>query len=106
DAGVRSGRALADDYLAERDRVWQTAQAAAGLPQLSSAEEVMRPLAPRTVRARTIPPQEGEPVTLAQAVNATLADALERDERMLVFGEDVAVKGGVYGVTRGLQRRF
>ena len=25
---------------------------------------------------------------------------------MLLFGEDVAVKGGVYGVTRGLQRRF
>ncbi len=25
---------------------------------------------------------------------------------MLVFGEDVAIKGGVYGVTRGLQKRF
>ena len=28
------------------------------------------------------------------------------DPTLLVFGEDVAVKGGVYGVTRGLQRRF
>ena len=25
---------------------------------------------------------------------------------MMVFGEDVAKKGGVYGVTRGLQKRF
>jgi 2-oxoisovalerate dehydrogenase E1 component len=106
DAGVRNGRALADDYLAERERVWAAAQAAAELPQLATAEDVMRPLAPRTVRARAIPPQDGEPLTLAQSVNAALADALERDERLLVFGEDVAVKGGVYGVTRGLQRRF
>ena len=43
---------------------------------------------------------------MALAVNAALADALERDPDVLVFGEDVAVKGGVYGVTRGLQRRF
>ena len=47
-----------------------------------------------------------EPMTVAQAVNAALADALERDPKVLVFGEDVAVKGGVYGVTRGLQKRF
>src|SRR6185369_15356376 len=38
--------------------------------------------------------------------NATLAEELELDPAMLLFGEDVAVKGGVYGVTRGLQRRF
>ena len=45
-------------------------------------------------------------MTLAQSINLALADALERDPKVLVFGEDVAVKGGVYGVTRGLQRRF
>jgi 2-oxoisovalerate dehydrogenase E1 component len=45
-------------------------------------------------------------VTLAQAINATLAAELGRDPTMVVFGEDVAVKGGVYGVTRGLQREF
>jgi 2-oxoisovalerate dehydrogenase E1 component len=66
----------------------------------------MRPLAPRTPRPRAEPSPDGEPVTLAQAVNAALADALERDPSVLVFGEDVGAKGGVYGVTRGLQRRF
>ena len=45
-------------------------------------------------------------MTLAQAINAALADALEREPGALLFGEDVAVKGGVYGVTRGLQKRF
>jgi 2-oxoisovalerate dehydrogenase E1 component len=66
----------------------------------------MRVLAPRTTGPRALAPVDGEPVTLAQAINGALADALERDPTVLVFGEDVAVKGGVYGVTRGLQRRF
>jgi 2-oxoisovalerate dehydrogenase E1 component len=104
-AGARSGEELADDYLAERERVLEAAREAAQLPQLESAEEVMRPLAPRT--ARPVAASAGdEPLTLAQAINAALADALDRDRSLLLFGEDVAVKGGVYGVTRGLQRRF
>ncbi|WP_416562645.1 thiamine pyrophosphate-dependent enzyme [Nocardia testacea] len=44
--------------------------------------------------------------TLAQAINRTLADLLARDPDILVFGEDVARKGGVYGVTRGLRKQF
>ncbi|MGV9676837.1 thiamine pyrophosphate-dependent enzyme [Nocardia sp. NPDC003482] len=46
------------------------------------------------------------PMTLAQAVNRTLAALLERDDDILVFGEDVGRKGGVYGVTKGLQKTF
>jgi 2-oxoisovalerate dehydrogenase E1 component len=105
EAGVRTGDDLADDYLAERERIRVAAEEAARLPQLASAEEVMRPLGRRTSAA---PPAgaDGEPTTLALAINAALADALERDPSVLVFGEDVGVKGGVYGVTRGLQRRF
>ncbi len=45
-------------------------------------------------------------MTLAQSINHTLAQLLERDGDLLVFGEDVGRKGGVYGVTKGLQRRF
>jgi 2-oxoisovalerate dehydrogenase E1 component len=105
-AGGRSGEGLADDYLAERERVLAEAHAAAELPQLASAEEVMRPLAPRTSRAAAPGGTRGGPLTLAGAVNAALAEVLEHDPGALVFGEDVAVKGGVYGVTRGLQRRF
>jgi 2-oxoisovalerate dehydrogenase E1 component len=47
-----------------------------------------------------------EPLTLAQSINHTLGELLERYPQLLVFGEDVARKGGVYGVTRGLQKRF
>ncbi|WP_373862341.1 thiamine pyrophosphate-dependent enzyme [Nocardia acidivorans] len=48
----------------------------------------------------------GTPMTLAQAVNHTLGQLLSRDADVLVFGEDVGRKGGVYGVTKGLQQTF
>ncbi|MFI6047553.1 thiamine pyrophosphate-dependent enzyme [Nocardia sp. NPDC051321] len=47
-----------------------------------------------------------DPMTLGQAINRTLANLLTRDPDVLVFGEDVGRKGGVYGVTKGLQKQF
>jgi pyruvate dehydrogenase E1 component beta subunit len=46
------------------------------------------------------------PVTMAGALNAALADALATDDRVVVFGEDVGVLGGVFRVTDGLAARF
>jgi 2-oxoisovalerate dehydrogenase E1 component len=51
-------------------------------------------------------PEEAGGLTLAQTVNATLTDALLAYPHLVVFGEDVAAKGGVYGVTKGLRDRF
>lgn len=42
----------------------------------------------------------------AGAVNAALAQLLASDPRVLVYGEDVAVPGGVFGVTRGLRKAY
>ncbi len=42
------------------------------------------------------------PLTLALAINRALHDILDRYPEAMIFGEDVARKGGVYGVTRGL----
>ena len=107
-AGAEDGEELAEDYLAERERVLAAAREAARLPQLESAEEVMRPLAPADGAAGRPPrPAARRPVTLAQAINAgPRGRRSSAIRRVLLFGEDVAVKGGVYGVTRGLQRRF
>jgi hypothetical protein len=44
--------------------------------------------------------------TLAQSINAALQHVFETHPEAILFGEDVARKGGVYGVTRGLQKRF
>lgn len=44
--------------------------------------------------------------TMAGALNRALSDALEADDRVLVFGEDVGPLGGVFRVTDGLAARF
>jgi acetoin:2,6-dichlorophenolindophenol oxidoreductase subunit beta len=41
-----------------------------------------------------------------RAVNRALADALEHDASVVVFGEDVAEAGGSFGATRGLREKF
>lgn len=45
-------------------------------------------------------------ITMAQALNTALRDALEQDEAVLVFGEDVGELGGVFRVTDGLAKAF
>lgn len=44
-------------------------------------------------------------LTYVEAVNAALDRALEQRDDVLVFGEDVGRPGGVFGATKGLQRR-
>ncbi len=112
--GLRTGDQLAADYLERRDRIREVAIAAARRPQHESAAEVMRPLAPHSPAAvaelvrSAVPAAElaQEPTTLALAINGALAGALDRHPETLLFGEDIAAKGGVYGVTRGLHARF
>ena len=125
---VDSGAVSADEALARQERsrelVLELAAEVTREPRLTNAPQVMAPLAPRrpdvvagraaaaaTLAQRQLAfggrlPEDAGPLTLAQAINAALADALAARPGMLVFGEDVARKGGVYGVTRGLLRRF
>ncbi len=44
--------------------------------------------------------------TLVEAINSGLHDEMERDDSLLVMGEDVGRSGGVFRVTAGLQERF
>ncbi len=114
---VASGQHSSASLLARHDDlrtlVYDTADDVARRPQLSTAAEVMAPLAPRhpdEVASEVLQPRphhddvddEAPRLTLAQAINSTLGDLLAEYPNMLLFGEDVAVKGGVYGVTKGL----
>jgi 2-oxoisovalerate dehydrogenase E1 component len=110
ETGARSGDDLAAEYLKVRAAIRERALEAMTQPQLATADDVIRPIAPRDPDAIAVLAGSGgvsgERLTLAQAINDALADVLHRHPETLLFGEDVAVKGGVYGVTRGLQARF
>jgi 2-oxoisovalerate dehydrogenase E1 component len=45
-------------------------------------------------------------LTYAQAVNEALRTELRARTEMVLYGEDIAVPGGVFGVTRGLHKEF
>ena len=118
-------RALVADV---RDRIQAAAEEATLRPRLTTTAEVTAPLAPyhpKRVAARvskpllkadvrratfggTLPEEATKPNsrTLAGLINAALSDELARRPELIVFGEDVARKGGVYNVTHDLQQRF
>ncbi len=45
-------------------------------------------------------------LNMVQAINLALHQEMERDENVLVMGEDVGVNGGVFRVTDGLSAKF
>jgi len=73
---------------------------------------------PTSARFAVAPRLTGEPRTMVDLLNDCLRDEMTRDDRVVVFGEDVADcsredhldqvkgKGGVFKVTANLQRRF
>jgi 2-oxoisovalerate dehydrogenase E1 component len=123
EAGVATPTGLVHHYERIRAEVRDLAEECVTHPQLANADAVMAPLAPRhpdKVRSEAVTaapaerrlalfdsrlPEHEDPLTLAQSINRALLDLLARYPELLVFGEDVAAKGGVYGVTRGLLKR-
>src|SRR3981189_1219473 len=59
---------------------------------------------PRVPMLTAAPPAPA--LSRAQAINRALHGAMAADERVLVFGEDVATLGGVFRVTEGLADTF
>jgi 2-oxoisovalerate dehydrogenase E1 component len=52
-------------------------------------------------------PPAGEKIVMVDAVNHALAEEMERNPKMLIYGEDVAGdKGGVFTATKGLTKKF
>ncbi|MDA1315067.1 MAG: dehydrogenase E1 component subunit alpha/beta [Acidobacteria bacterium] len=103
-------------------RVQQAAQdavKAAAAPLGSAVEFLYSPTVdPTSDHFESVPQPSGEDKTMVDMINACLHDEMRRDERIVVFGEDVADcsreenlnelkgKGGVFKVTAGLQREF
>lgn len=72
----------------------------------TAAEEVAAPGRPTRIVGQVNPPAGTEQLTYAKAITAALERELETRPETILFGEDVAIPGGVFGVTRGLRDRF
>jgi 2-oxoisovalerate dehydrogenase E1 component len=110
--GYLSPGEVLDLYEAKRSEVIELAREVGELKQLDNAWTVMSPLQDAmdeavalSARPSPLPTAavgDDAPLTVALAINRTLLDTLQNNPGALIFGEDVARKGGVYGVTRGL----
>jgi 2-oxoisovalerate dehydrogenase E1 component len=125
-AGVMSPAEILAMYEGMRERCLQAARQADRLPRLKSAKEVTQPLAPFTPekvyreaarapsRAERVAvfgsedklPENQPPRHMAVQINNGLKDLMLKYPQAIVFGEDVAQKGGVYTITKGLYRHF
>ncbi|HJT90557.1 MAG TPA: thiamine pyrophosphate-dependent enzyme, partial [Mycobacterium sp.] len=113
--GVLTPTEAVERYEAKRAEVMELAADVADAAQLDSAEAVMAPLvsgaedaaaaSPASLAASVRSNDPDAPMTVAIGINRALDDILDRYPEAIVFGEDVARKGGVYGVTRGLLNR-
>ena len=125
-SGLYSKSQLTEAYEAIRRRCFEAAAVADARPRLTALADVMRPLAPWSPAAVAAEagradyaerrlavfggaaklPERLPPRHLAVLVNHALHDLLAKYPEALLFGEDVAQKGGVYTVTKGLHRAF
>lgn len=72
-------------------------------PSLAQTRIFAEPTSP--ARSHGLATQESW--TIVAAVNETLRTAMREDDRLLMFGEDIAdPKGGVFGLTKGLSSEF
>lgn len=74
-------------------------------PDVATAAEGV--FAPVEEIAYSEEPTSAESIVMVDALNHALSEEMEKDQGIVVFGEDVAHgKGGVFGVTRGLTAKY
>ncbi len=127
---LESGLMSKDEILAlyeeTRRKCFAAAEDADKRPRIETLEHVVAPLAPYTPdkvakEAARAPdrearikafgsedklPEKQAPRHMAIQINNALHDLFAKYPDTLLFGEDVAQKGGVYTVTKGLQKAF
>lgn len=124
--GLLGPNEIRTKYDEIRQRTRAAAEKAVARPRLRSAAEIMAPLAPfhpeavdrearradyqserlKVFGGESRLPETSQPRHLAVNINYALFDLMAKYSECILFGEDVAVKGGVYHVTAGLASRF
>ncbi len=108
---ILSPKAITNRYESMRNRVKKISQIAQDRPKLTSAKTVMKSLIPAKAVRKAPPLPEikdtsSKPLPLARHITLALDNIMAQYPNVVAFGEDVGRKGGVYGVTTGLQQKF
>ncbi len=116
DAGMLTPGELAALLERSEARLRKLSAEAVQRPKLTTRAQVIAPLAParpeevareaRRSGYAPMPDDAERPRPLGHVLRLALLDLMRKYPEALVFGEDVAQKGGVYGVTAGLWRAF
>jgi 2-oxoisovalerate dehydrogenase E1 component len=104
------------------ERVARAADQVVKLPRLQTARQVMASIVPpkrdcrpvvnasteqrKAIFGRSEMQALGKPQHMAKMINFVLTDLMLDHKEIVLAGEDVGLKGGVYGVTQRLQQRF
>ena len=89
------------------ERIARVARAVAAAPWPTRDDILDRVFAARTEPSPSSPPAREKRMTYDEAIRLAMVEAMERDPRVFVLGEDVGGRyGGAFGVTRGLARQF
>lgn len=93
-----------------KKRIDESAEWAAARPEPKPEDATNNIFAPLTTRALNYSdsePLEGNKAVMIDAINHALYEEMAHNDKMLIFGEDVAdPKGGVFTATKGLSNRF
>lgn len=118
--GYLSKAEIIERYEGVRAEILKKAELAIRRPRLTSAKAIMQslvppkknksPALPAVVEREKIFGAQYNQLTmkrnLSQLINLALTDLMLQYSNILLFGEDVAKKGGVYRVTAGLYEKF
>ncbi|QSX30708.1 MFS transporter [Shewanella cyperi] len=121
DAGLMTPAAIVDLYQELKARIGAIALVAAGRPKLTTAKDAMASIVPPKADVAPITPLDdaqlgelfkadrqsiGKPVHMGKLINLALTELMASRDNIVICGEDVGKKGGVYGVTSRLVDRF
>jgi 2-oxoisovalerate dehydrogenase E1 component len=120
--GILSKEEVLNLYESTRQRINRAAEHAISRPRFTTSADVMKSVvAPRVKQRRDIEPATDneretlfgsdwryfeKPQHMAKLINWALADLMLTRKNVILFGEDIAGKGGVYNVTTGLLQKF
>jgi 2-oxoisovalerate dehydrogenase E1 component len=107
DEGVLSAKEIAEYEERVKDEVTKATSEGVASPDAPAENAYTNVYAIDAPKAIDPPADvETEEMNMVSALRSCLTEEMERDERVMVLGEDVGAKGGVFLVTDGLHKKF